>query len=729
MAIPLSIIWHQHQPYYKDLSSGEMVLPWVRLHGVKDYYGMAKLLSEFPGVKCAINLVPSMLAQLLDYVHGKASDPFLRRTEIHADALSSEDACFILDNFFMAQWDRMIRIYPRYAELLHMRKPGRRGTLQALDDFKKHDLRDLQAWFNLAWFHPVSFEESATLRELVKKGSHFTEQDKEAILLEQKRVLAQVIPLHRELAERGQVELTTTPYYHPILPLLCDMRSALVAMPNVPLPSGHTPLRNDAELHVRKAVDFHRELFGHAPEGMWPAEGSVSPEIVPLLAAHGIRWMATDEEILAASLKERIRGDHGKLERPDLLYRPWSCESQGAHVNVLFRDHHLSDLVGFHYQNWEGLAAAEDFVKQIEQSGRGSPCGDETLVTVILDGENCWEHYPHQGVVFLRSLYAKLEKAEHNIHTVRPGDFIKSHYPSHKVEHLFSGSWINHDFHIWIGHAEDRRAWEYVYRTREDLVEAQRAKGDAADDDMALAHAWEELLIAEGSDWYWWYGDDHNSGNDDAFDSLFRTHLANVYKFIGQPVPFFLSEPVKGRSTAGRYTTPTVSLDARIDGHVHSYFEWLGAGRYRPDKDGGVMTAAGRASIEQIHFGYGRGNLFIRIDFPEDLQIHEDSEARPIASATIRFHEPKGLELKLNSKDLHPVWVGHWAKKDGLEMAWHQVLEMKIPFEWMGVKSGDELAFYVEVTAASRTPEQYPRSSPLQLTVPPENAHEYEWIA
>ena len=722
--IPLTIVWHQHQPYYKDLVSGEMVLPWVRLHGVKDYYGMARLLYEFPGVKCTINLVPSMLAQLQDYVDGKVTDGFLRRTEIPADALSTDDACYILDHFFMAQWDRMIRVHPRYKQLLDMRRMGKCGARQALEDFKEHDLRDLQVWFNLAWFHPVSFEESLVLRELLEKGRDYTEDDKAAMLAEQRAILARVIPLHKELAARGQIELTTTPYYHPILPLLCDMRSSLEAMPDTPLPSGHVSLISDAEAQVKKAVDFHRELFGSAPRGMWPAEGSVSPDIVPILQAQGIQWFATDEEILAASLKKKIRGDFGKLNAPEMLYRPWRVEANGAQASMLFRDHHLSDLVGFHYQNWEGEAAAGDFMIQIQEAARERPAGDETLVTVILDGENCWEHYADHGIVFLRSLYSKLERCEREIQTVLPGDFIQAHPPSHRIEKLFSGSWINHDFYIWVGHAEDRRAWEYVYRTREDLVQAQQAKG--ANGGMAFERAWEELYIAEGSDWFWWYGDDHNSGNDEAFDTLFRTHLANVYKFIGLPAPFFLSEPVKGRGRAGRFTNPTSSLKVDITGGGKGYFEWLGAGRYRPEKDGGAMTAGGRASVQQVLFGYGNGNLYVRVDFPEDLQLRPGKDARPIESVAVRFTDPKGLDVTM----LHrPVVVGKWLHPERIEAAWGELLEMKIPFECIGAKQKQELSFFIEVTQTSRQPERYPRSSPLQFTVPPENAHEYEWMA
>ena len=726
--IPLSLVWHQHQPYYKDLASGELVLPWVRLHGVKDYYGMARLISEFPGVKCAVNLVPSMLEQLEDYVARRATDPFLRRTEIYADALNAEDACFLLDHFFMAQWDRMIRVHPRYDELLGLRMMGRRDAIRALENYKENDLRDLQVWFNLAWFHPVSFEESETLRELRKKGRDFSEDDKTAMLNEQRHVLAQVIPLHRELADRGQVELTTTPFYHPILPLLCDMHSALEGMPETALPSGHVPLLADAEAQVKKAVDYHRELFGHAPEGMWPSEGSVSPAMVPIVAAHGIKWIATDEEILGASLKERIRGDFAKLARPDLLYRPWRCDHNGAHVNMLFRDHHLSDMVGFHYQSWDGAAAADDFIKQIHESAKDSPAGGETLATVILDGENCWEHYPDHGIDFLRGLYAKLEKNEAGIKTVRPGEFVREHPPTHHIERLYSGSWINHDFYIWVGHAEDRRAWEYVYRTREDLVQAQKSRGADPQQDMAFAHAWEELYIAEGSDWFWWYGDDHNSGNDDAFDSLFRKHLSNVYTFIGQPAPYFLSEPVKGRGRAGRYSLPTGSINARIDGRTPGYFDWIGAGRYRPDKDGGVMTAAGRAPIQQIFFGYGGDSLFIRADLIED--VLNPLNAAPGECATVRFIEPRDLSFEFcTGRNARMVFEGMWKDPQRVQVAWNEILELKIPFDCLGVLPGKELAFYLEFNTEHAATERFPRSSPFQFTVPQANSDLFEWMA
>lgn len=734
MNIPFALLWHQHQPYYKDLAGGDYILPWVRLHGIKDYYGMARLLAEFPGVRCAINLVPSMLVQLEDYVSGGATDPFLRRTRMPADSLAGEDAYFILDHFFMAQWDRMVRVYPRFAELLAMRRTQRCSAEQACADFTTADLRDLQVWFNLAWFHPVSFEESEPLRELQKKGRDFSEDDKTVLLREHDAILARVIPLHKELAARGQVELTTTPFYHPILPLLCNAASVRVALPDAPLPKEAVSLAGDADVQIARAVAYHQKLFGAPPKGMWPSEGSVSPEMIPLAARHGIEWIATDEEILERSVRETLR-EHGKLARPDILYRPWRADQNGGALSMLFRDHYLSDLVGFNYQGWDdGQAAAEDFIGKIVERATDQPAGSETLVSVILDGENCWEHYPRQGTDFLRGFYARLEKRAAGLESVCPGTFLREHPPSQKLPGLYSGSWINHNFYIWAGHAEDRRAWECLYRVRADLVRASEQGANPA----ALEKAWEELFIAEGSDWFWWYGDDHSSGNDGAFDLLFRTHLKNVYIFLAQKPPEYLDVPIKASIRAGQYTMPTGVLRVCIDGRPSHYFEWLPAGRYDSGADGGTMTAAGEPLLRQIYFGYEPTALCVRVDTCEEPEraLNGGDERLIVAQSVateINLRFPvKGLQVcMLPGGSGRVILDGSWPADASsvIEASWHDVAEIRIPFAALGVLPGEDLDFCVEVHAPGRAIERYPRNCAIVLTVPPSDIHEHEWIA
>src|SRR4051794_20080155 len=287
--VSLALMWHQHQPYYPDHVAGENPMPWVRLHGTKDYLGMAMHLDEVPEFRCTINLVPSLLVQLEAYVRG-ATDRHLQVSHLPADGLARDDAIYLVDNFFMAFPDSMIRPHPRYWELYQLRALGISNGEQALLRFRERDLRDLQVWSNLAWFHPLLFEKDPELAEFKAKGRRYTEDEKNWLLDKQRELLAQIIPLHRKLADRGQIELTTTPFYHPILPLLFDKRLAREAMPDVALPDYKDGYPEDAEVHVRRAVAQHLEVFGERPRGMWPSEGSVCQSMIPLLARHGIEW-------------------------------------------------------------------------------------------------------------------------------------------------------------------------------------------------------------------------------------------------------------------------------------------------------------------------------------------------------------------------------------------------------------------------------------------------------
>src|SRR6266436_640132 len=364
--LDLAFLWHQHQPYYPDDLSGENPMPWVRLHGVKDYYGMALHLLDFPEMRCTINLVPSLLLQLQGYTDQGATDRFLLASRRPADGLDESDGLFLLDTFFMANYDQMVRPFARYAELHQRRGFGRNTAREALRRFHERDYRDLQVWFNLTWVHPLAFERDAGLRALRDKGRHFSEAEKNWLLDKHLEILREIIPLHRKLAESGQVELTTTPYFHPILPLLFDKKLAREAMPDVRLPQYTGGYPEDAAVHVRRAVEQHTRLFGAAPRGMWPAEGSVCQAMLPLLDRHGIRWIATDEEILGQSTQGFVsRDSQGHVRNPEHLYRPYKVKEGNAELGIVFRDHALSDMIGFHYQRSPADEAAADFVRHL----------------------------------------------------------------------------------------------------------------------------------------------------------------------------------------------------------------------------------------------------------------------------------------------------------------------------------------------------------------------------
>ncbi|HWI19109.1 MAG TPA: glycoside hydrolase family 57 protein, partial [Vicinamibacterales bacterium] len=515
MTLKLALLWHMHQPYYEDLATGEHILPWVRLHAIKDYWGMVAMLEEFPRIRVTFNLVPSLVRQVQAYAEGTARDKHLDVGLKPAADLTSDESRWMVANGFHAPYGRMIGPYPRYAQL-HARRLERRP-------FDVDELRDLQVWHKLAWMDPDLLASDARLSGLIAKDRGFSEDDKRVLREIELELLARVLPAYRAAGARGQVELSTSPFYHPILPLLCDSDAHQRAHPGAARPRHHVRRPEDARLQIARAIDFHEAVFGQRPGGMWPSEGSVSDEAVSLMGAAGLTWIATDEDILSRSLGMPLH------DRPDLLYRPYRVGASGP--VALFRDHGLSDRVGFHYQSWDPVAAADDFVNHVRIAGRRvkESGGEVATVTAILDGENAWEHFEGGGRPFLRALYRALDAAD-DIQTVTMSEAAAG--PAGTLDSIFPGSWINGDFYIWMGHRDDHRAWDQLSEAR-DVFDRRSAAVEPAARDRAL----EELLIAEGSDWFWWYGDDHSSDHDADFDDLFRRHLRNAYSALDLPIP------------------------------------------------------------------------------------------------------------------------------------------------------------------------------------------------
>jgi alpha-amylase/alpha-mannosidase (GH57 family) len=740
--IALAFLWHQHQPYYPDDVAGENAMPWVRLHGVKDYYGMALHLQEFPEFRCTINLVPSLVLQIQAYTERGATDRYLIVSRLPADALAEADCLFLLDNFFNANHDTMIRPYPRYAELLQRRGAGHNTAQEALRRFTERDLRDLQVWFNLTWIHPLVFEADADLRALRDKGRSFTEAEKSWLLDKHLEILRAVLPLHRRLEESGQIELTTTPNYHPILPLLLDKKLAREAVPDVKLPRYAGGYPEDAAVQVRRAVEQHQQVFGKAPRGLWPAEGGVCQSMLPLLAQHGIRWLATDEEILSESTHRFISRDgRGNVRNPDQMYRPYKVAEGGCELGIVFRDHALSDMIGFHYQRREPAAAADDFLGHLHGIGKAvTPGGPPALVSVILDGENCWEHYPGGGVAFLRALYGRCVK-DPQVRPVSIGSFLEQHPPRDTLPRLFAGSWINHNFAIWVGHEEDNAAWDALHRAREHLRERVRQEHVAPD---RLRQAWEEIYIAEGSDWFWWYGDDHFSSQDALFDYLFRKHLQNVYLLVGDPPPPELGRPISRRIQRAIHTQPRGFLDVKVDGR-QTFFEWVSAGRYTCQNERGTMAMVTHGPIKDVYFGFNLAALLVRVDFDTPARV----ALADFDALRVGFVEPAGWELRVPLPQnpqhrpptqpaagaapvpLHPPAVledqGRAVDAEGVEVGIDQIVELSVPFARLGVKVDQPVAFYVELLQGSQSRDRAPREGTINLTCPSPDFEQIMW--
>ena len=724
--VSLAFFWHQHQPYYPNDLTGENEFPWVRLHGTKDYWGMARHIQEVPEFRCTINLVPSLLVQLLKYTDGSGSDRHLDVSRMPADGLSRADALYLLDHFFMANGDSMIRPSPRYHELFMKRRVGTDSAESALPRFTVRDLRDLQVWSNLAWMHPILFEVDPELREFKLKGQSYSEADKAWLLDKQLDVLRQIIPLHRQLAEGGQVELTTTPFYHPILPLLWDKRLARQAMPGCELPKHLDSYREDAIEQLRRAVAFHTELFGEKPRGMWPSEGSVAQEIIGAIADVGIEWIATDEEILMASTGGRVSRDpHGHLRNPELLYRPWLASDGDKQLQMIFRDHGLSDLIGFQYQRADYVIAAMDLLGRVEEIGRA--CGSAgvspapTLVPIILDGENCWEYYHDGGVAFLRTLYHEAARRG-AINPVCIGEHLREHPATDRIDRLFAGSWISHNFAIWIGHHEDRTAWDLLHDARERLKQVQARSSVTPE---KLAQASQELFIAEGSDWFWWYGPEFGSAQDKLFDRLFRTHLQNIYSLLGEPAPANLNEPIKRNGHRRLHTLPTGFLPVKVDGRA-TFFEWISAGIYEAGSERGTMVQVTDGVVRRIQLGFDQTRLLLRVDTAS--RAREDFERSGIDELRIRFVEPEGLELAVTGFGEASLAVTlNDAETSAGDAAISQVFELGVMLSALDVQSGSVLKFFVELFAKGQSCDRAPRETTLELTVPPPDFEQILW--
>ena len=693
--IYLCFLWHMHQPYYKDLVSGEYKLPWTRMHALKDYYGMVRLLEEFPGVHQTFNLVPSMMAQVDEYASGEAADPFLEAASKPAESLTDTERAFLLRHSFYSDPQQMIHRYPRYGELYDAWERQKHGSHTV---FGPQELRDIQMWSQLAWFDEEFQVHDAEVREWVARGRNFTLADQRRMKEKQRELVALVLPEYRKLAATGQIEISTTPYYHPILPLLCDSDIASVSHPGVPLPPRFR-YPQDARRQLALAREYCEKKFGVAPAGLWPSEGSVSDEVFSIAAELGFEWAATDSGVLNRTLGNPV-GVEG-------LYRPYRWQREGS-LGVVFRDHLLSDLIGFVYSKMDAGAAADDFLHKIRDNCSGIlASGRDALVPIILDGENAWEYYDHNGRPFLRELYRRIQD-DQRMCAATVSEALRV-IPPERLDRIFPASWIDANFDVWIGAEEDNRAWTQLLRARQTFDSTVSVPEDRR------KLAFEELLIAEGSDWCWWYGPEHDSANREEFDQLFRSHLANVYRFLNLMPPEELSRPIL------RSFRPAVAIEASgpiaptIDGEVTSYFEWMGAGIYRVDERSGSMHGK-KFLIREVYFGSDGKNLYVRVDFqPGFAQELGGVEAR-LTAMPLRSTDTSTIEFQFAHGSAATGKI-HLAdgRTEGVRCVLARVLEIAVPLASLKVAEGQGVRFQLSVWEGGLPLDAIPQSGWLEL--------------
>lgn len=520
--LPLRIcfLWHQHQPDYRV--GDEFFLPWVRLHATKDYKDLCEILSRH-AVKHTFNLVPSMLIQLDEYGKGR-QDELERLTRISAGALSNENKRSLAQWATTIQRDTMVRPLPRYDELFDAL------TVSSLDELDEQAWRDVQVLVNLAWVGPVARRNSALATELLMQERNFNEEQKIALLDMHHEMMSDVVPTFLRFEKEGLFEISITPFHHPILPLLIDTDVALESMPvaDVPFPAYRAPFH--AHRHVTIAREYWRLRSGHYPTGMWLAEGSVSNAAIDVLAQHNVAWTATDEDVLKNSL--------GALWHEAERFYPHVVETEHGSVSVLFRDHGLSDAIGFEYARWDPTQAAEDFGRRLEERRRmivsqfGEHALAEAVVPIILDGENCWEFYDNNGEDFLNALMRVCGDTS-RYHSLTCSEAAASG-GRRRLHNLQAGSWINGTFDIWIGSPVKNLAWSLLGAAKSALEGAGRSQ-----EEVAAA-----METVEASDWFWWYDDRHIAAHKSRFDVIFRNHLDVIFSLCGVTPPVDLSRPL-----------------------------------------------------------------------------------------------------------------------------------------------------------------------------------------
>ncbi len=699
----LAILWHMHQPCYRNPFSGRFDLPWLRLHALKDYFGMVHLLEEFPGLRLTFNLVPSLLAGLEQYNQG-AVDAFAEIFRKPAADLAPEEVQYLVRHFFSIHRETHIKPYRRY-DLLYRKKMDRLGSREDPDwrqVFSVAELRDLQVWFQLTYIDEAYKENDPRVGALIRKGQGFTEADKKTVTAVENEILQRVLPEYRKFQDNGQAELCTSPFYHPILPLLLDPQAGRKSNERLAPYDLDFCWEEDAWAQLQSGLDFMEKTFGVRPRGVWPPEGGLSEPTLRLLSKAGIVWTASDEEVLSRSLPRPLERDgHMAISDPGALYSPYTLS--GMPVKILFRDHLLSDLIGFYYQKFPAREAAADLYRRIQALAASGPAG--MTIPIILDGENAWEFYPRSGRDFLREFY-RLLCADDGIETVTFSAAAAG--AGRELQRLKCGSWINGNFDIWIGDRDDQRAWELLKDARDAFLAARDSLAGETTREI------EELLrVAQGSDWFWWYGRENYTPDLDIFDSLFRLNLQKVYSLLGLTPPEALLHPVPAAVPVGRLQieAPREALAARVDGEISDYFEWLEAGRVDILAFGGAMNIA-NPLVKTLFFGFDRDHVFLRIDTKKHARTYFET------GFSLR------LELQGNGRNLQCEmgFYGEAPETKGLPpgaaAAVGRIIEWRLPLAALNVVEGGEFRLQMFWSFNGQPFQSIPAHEPLTLKVP-----------
>ncbi|WP_175420122.1 glucodextranase DOMON-like domain-containing protein [Marinitoga sp. 1154] len=711
--LKVAIVWHHHQPSYKIPGSLNAEMPWVRAHAINDYPYMADLVDKYlTSGSVTFNITPVLLMQLMDYVNNNAKDKYLELSL--KDTLTDEEKEFVKWHFFDIN-PQFIDSHPRYKELREKRDKNEKFTSQ--------DWLDLKVVWNLYWINIEYINSDEKLKALMEKDRDYTKEDLKYVISKQYEIMSEIVDKYKKLWDEGKVEITTTPYYHPILPLLVDM-----GWPE------------DAKAQIKRGLEYFTKIFGKKPEGMWPSEQAVSTPLVPMFADDGIKWIITDKQILQ---KAGINtGD------PKQLYKPYKVTVDGKSVIVFFRDTDLSDRIGFKYSNMSKENAIKDFLSALHKIQKMNDVGD-MVVTIALDGENAWEHYPNNGNDFRKLFYQALSNDPY-IELVTPGEYIESYDIKDELTQLPKGSWVGGSLDTWYGEKEENEGWERLAQARKVLMENKDKLTE-----KEFKKALDILYAAEGSDWFWWYGSDQDAGSNEVlFDMQFKKLLIQIYRKVGiseEKIPGYLFIANKKPSTAskGNIGKVEITLDGIIDEKE------MTKSAYYSDDDSGVMYKEGDL-ISGFYVGRDNANIYVAIELKKSiddlagkyykLEIYTDTpNAKRLNTKTaysksgekitdLGFALAKRFSFNIQKyparKDLYyynASGTERWmigGKVPDLIAVNGNIVEFKIPFDLIGIKSGDEFNLAVVMAHTeknnSKDVDFAPNSGPVHITIPKE---------
>ena len=735
--LSIAIYWHMHQPVYEI--EGTYLMPWARLHAVKDYLDMVLILEKYPKLKLNFDVVPALMDTIVDYVQGKH--------DIHSELsvsdvynMSEDEKAFVINNFFTPKFETMIFRSKNYENLYQKRFSKETCTSE---DFSEQEISDLMALFNLVWIDSVHYSRYPRLQELWDKQYNYSIEDRIEIINIHRQIIDEIIPTYKKYIAEGRIEMTTSAYYHSILPILIDLKTSTKStMTTEGLPPNWN-LIEDARAQIRKALDRVEEIMGTRPKGFWPPELCLGPKTLEIFAKEGIEWTISDEGILSDSIKfDFVRDFKGNLNDPYHLLKVYEYNTKDSPVDIIFRDRSIANLINFEYADVDSKMASNDLYKKIKviQSKLLVSPDDTHLLTIALDGENCWENYQNDGNEFLNNIYSYIENDD-TLETVLITDYIKKDKHKKELNKIYSGSWIDKTFQYWIGESTKNKAWNYLKETRDVYEDFSKNNKDHP----KLKTAYRELMIAEGSDWFWWYGEPNNSGQDYVFDYMYRERLKNVYLALGLEPPQHLNETLITKVEVP-FKHPTQPISPRMDGLLGSYDDWQHSGNINM-LDGPVFRE--NKSVEKIYFGCDQNNVYFR------LQVNKNScenicqerinqfyiyirNASTIGNrAYIRLisktdnpypilrekfeHE---IALTLIKDTLYPVRLttclhpNIWtlSNPEKIQIVFKDVIDITIPFDLLNVKQGEIVEFFMANTDSGVRNSHIPQEILLSLT-------------